>query len=422
MASLAHVIAQAPRNMLDSVLDAVVLAPARPERQPYPVQRWWLRVVIMVSALALGIGFSGGSIAIYHHMHGLGLSQSWLLGLLQGLPLVVAPLLPVAAWRVMATGLLLADLTAGRGEFMPWPVTSLLGLLVVLALVAAVSSRPVSQGVSIVTIAVLAILPVMFNGLEQWFGLILIALALLAVVFGDAVGGRRWAEISLAEQAELRRQDLARQAVLEERSRIARELHDVVAHHMSVIALQAEAAPYKIPELPDTALTTFALLRDEARAALTETRRVVGLLRADDEAAERVPQPGMDRLPELVASHGGLRVSLTVTGAPRDLPEGLDLSAYRILQEALSNASRYAPGAAVAVEAHYDADRLRLSVVDDGPHGEPDTSSSGGHGLVGMRERATMLGGTLTAGERDGGWAVIAELPYDDGHDPRGDR
>ncbi|MEO3785101.1 sensor histidine kinase [Actinocorallia sp. B10E7] len=415
-------IEQAPRSVVSALLEAAALAPVRPERRLYSTDRTWVKVTVLLVTLSLAVGFTGGSIAIYINVHGLGTSQSWLLGLLQGLPLLAAPYLPLAAWRIMAAGLLLAEVALGHhGDFMPWPVTSLLGLLVVLALVAAVSPRLVTKGVSVLTISILAVVPILFNGLEPWFGLILTALAALALIFGDAVGGRRWAEMSLAEQAELRRQDLARQAVLEERSRIARELHDVVAHHMSVIALQAEAAPYKIPELPEAARATFALLRDEARAALTETRRVVGLLRADDEAAERVPQPGMDRLPELVASHDGLRVTLTVVGAVRTLPEGLDLSAYRIIQEALSNAARYAPGSAVSVEVRYDGDRLRLAVRDDGPRGEPDTSN-GGHGLVGMRERVTMLGGVLTAGEDGEGWAVVAELPYDDGHDPRGDR
>ncbi|GAA2735751.1 sensor histidine kinase [Actinocorallia aurantiaca] len=421
MASLASVIEQVPRGVFAALLDAAVRAPVRPERRLYSTDKTWVKASVLALTLALAIGFTGGSIALYINLHGLGASQSWLLGLLQGLPLLVAPYLPLASWRIMVAGLLLAEISLGHHEeFMPWPVTSLLGLLPVLALVAAVSARLVAKGVSVLTITVLAIVPILFNGLEPWFGLILSALAGLALVFGDAVGGRRWAEMTLAEQAELRRQDLARQAVLEERSRIARELHDVVAHHMSVIALQAEAAPYKIPELPDAARATFTLLRDEARAALTETRRVVGLLRAHDETAERVPQPGMDRLPDLVASHDGLRISLTVIGAALALPEGLDLSAYRIIQEALSNASRYAPGAAVSVEVRYDPDRLRLSVRDDGPHGEPDTSN-GGHGLVGMRERVTMLGGTLFAGEEGEGWAVLAELPYDDAHDPRGD-
>ncbi len=413
-------------GVLAAVIDAVARAPVTPARRWYSQERLWVRAAIALPALSLAIGFAGGSIAIYINMHHLGTDQGWLLGLVQGLPLLIAPYRPLAAWRIILGGLLLADLALGADQFMPWPVTSLLGLLVVLAVVGAASPPALSVGTGVATAVVLAAVPILLNGVEPWFALILTGLVALSLLFGDAMGARRWAEMSLAEQAELRRQDLAKQAVLEERSRIARELHDVVAHHMSVIALQAEAAPYKIPGLPDAALGTFQLLRDEAKAALAETRRVVGLLRADDEAAERVPQPGMDRLPDLVASHEGLRVRLEVVGVPRPLPEGLDLSAYRIVQEALSNASRYAPGSEVSVEVRYDEDALRLAVRDSGPHGTPE-AGGGGHGLVGMRERVAMLGGTLSAGpadpaERDGGWSVLAALPYDGGHDPRGDR
>jgi signal transduction histidine kinase len=184
-----------------------------------------------------------------------------------------------------------------------------------------------------------------------------------------------------------------------------------------VIALQAEAAPYKIEGLPPGALDMFSLIRGAAREALAETRRVVGLLRADSDAAERVPQPGLARLDELVAwaERAGLTVKPAIVGMPRQLSTGVDLSAYRIVQEALSNAARYAPGAKIEIEVRYGGDRLSVTVTDDGPRtGQPETSG-GGHGLVGMYERVGMLGGTLTAGPRvAGGFEVRAELPYDE--------
>jgi signal transduction histidine kinase len=256
---------------------------------------------------------------------------------------------------------------------------------------------------------------VLLTGTAGWVGVIVAGIVALAVVFGDALGGRYAAETSLKEQAELRRQDLAWQAVLEERARIARELHDVVAHHMSVIALQAEAAPYKIEGLPPAARDTFVVIRGAAREALAETRRVVGLLRSDGEGAERVPQPGLERLDELVswAEQAGLTVKRTIVGIPRQLSAGVDLSAYRIVQEALSNAARYAPGTHIDVEIRYAEDRLHVAVTDDGPRGGEPESSGGGHGLVGMHERVAMLGGELTAGPRAaGGFEVRAELPY----------
>jgi signal transduction histidine kinase len=185
---------------------------------------------------------------------------------------------------------------------------------------------------------------------------------------------------------------------------------------MSVIALQAEAAPYKIEGLPPAALNTFTVIRGAAREALAETRRVVGLLRADSEAAERVPQPGLDRLDELIAwaERAGLAVKPAIVGLPRPLPAGVDLSAYRIVQEALSNAARYAPGADIVVEVRYGGDRLSVTITDGGARGGSPEASGGGHGLVGMHERVAMLGGTLTTGPRpEGGFEVHAELPYD---------
>jgi signal transduction histidine kinase len=182
-----------------------------------------------------------------------------------------------------------------------------------------------------------------------------------------------------------------------------------------MIAIQAEAAPLKIHDLPPAAQATLVAIRAAARDALAETRRVVGLLRNGDELPERVPQPGLARLDELVEAgrQSGLVVEPTVVGVPRPLAVGVDLSAFRIVQEALSNAARYAPGARVSVVIRYSPTTLRVSVTDGGGEATPVTQASGGgHGLVGMRERVTMLGGTLTAGpQRGGGFAVVADLP-----------
>ncbi|MGH3239482.1 MAG: sensor histidine kinase, partial [Spirillospora sp.] len=287
---------------------------------------------------------------------------------------------------------------------------------VILFFVGVGSDRQTTVGVGAVTIGGVLV-PAVVVGMPAWFGMILAGIAAVALTFGDAVGGRHSAVEELRRREEQHREDLARQAVLEERARIARELHDVVAHHMSVIAMQAEAAPFKIPDLPDAAKQTFGVVRDAAREALTETRRVVSMLRSDDEGAERAPQPGLDRLDDLVsaARRSGLSVATVVVGMPRPLDAGVDLSAYRIVQESLSNASRYAPGARVHIEIKYGTEAVRVSVVDDGPRSTPAESQGGGHGLVGMRERVTMLDGRLDVGPRDEvGWSVVAELPYGD--------
>ncbi|HET8640883.1 MAG TPA: histidine kinase, partial [Pseudonocardiaceae bacterium] len=211
-------------------------------------------------------------------------------------------------------------------------------------------------------------------------------------------------------------EEQARSTLLEERARIARELHDVVAHHMSVIAVRAETAPFRIPGLPEAVKDDMAETSAIAREALTEMRRLLGVLRGADVDPERVPQPGMDRLEGLVAAvqGAGLTVDVRVEGDQRPLPPAVELSAYRIMQEALSNALRHAPAAPAAVEVRYEPERLRLRVRNDRPRvpGANPVAGAAGHGIVGMRERAAMLGGTLSAGPTsDGGYLVEAVLP-----------
>lgn len=393
------------------------------------------RVAVGVVAVLLGGGMFGGAVGQMYgsHQMGFSLGTAFGLGALQALPLVAAPWYPLLAWRVATVGLVLGVLTyparpgflpypAGPGPSWPWPATGCIAYLLVLLLVTLRHDRQVISGVGLVTVLGGVPLLWLWHHASAPSILLAVAFALIVLVLGDNVRARRAAQAGLAEQAELRRQDRARQAVLEERSRIARELHDVVAHHMSMIAIQAEAAPYKIPGLPDEALRTFTAIRGASTTALTEMRRVIGLLRDDAEAAERLPQPGLDLLDDLVAGarDAGMTVRTAVTGTLRDLPAGVDVSAYRIVQEALSNASRHAPGAAVTVTLEYDDRALRIRVADDGAvTGEPGDPGNGGHGLVGMRERVTMLGGTFHAGPADeGGFAVTAELPVGENDEP----
>jgi signal transduction histidine kinase len=262
-------------------------------------------------------------------------------------------------------------------------------------------------------------------------------LTIVPVLVGVTVRTRRNGTRRLAER--LREQELRHsdeRALLEERQRIARELHDVVAHHMSVIAIQAEAAPYKCQDPPAELVESLTEIRASALTGLNELRRVLGVLRADGPASA-APQPGLADLDALVdsARGGGLAVTAEVTGDRYPLPEGVDLSAYRILQEALSNAMRHAPGSRVDVRVGYHPDCLQLEVLNgaaaaDGPaetatgtgasspgpgaaaRSGPVATAGGGHGLIGMRERAAMLGGTLFAAPvPGGGFRVSAVLP-----------
>jgi len=209
-----------------------------------------------------------------------------------------------------------------------------------------------------------------------------------------------------------------------ERARIARELHDVVAHHISMIAVQAETARLATPGLPDAGAQRLLEIGDRARAGLTEMRRLLGVLREDAQAADPValsddrrPQPGLEQLNELLdearqASGAGTR--LIVSGPLARLDPGVELAAYRIIQEGLTNARRHAPGAAVDVELRFTDAAVRLRIRDNGPGppAVPTGTQDGGHGLTGMRERAAAAGGELSIGVAPGGGFLIeATLP-----------
>src|SRR6266542_4385399 len=207
-------------------------------------------------------------------------------------------------------------------------------------------------------------------------------------------------------------------AAADERTRIARELHDVIAHHVSMMVVQAEAGPVVVERDPGTAAQAFDSISAIGRQALGEMRRLLGVLRSDDDRSgpSLGPQPGLDQLPVLVEQvrQAGLEARLEIQGEPRPLPPGMDLSAYRIVQEALTNAVRHAGPGTARVLIRYGDDDLRLEVRDDGLGGRPGNGA--GHGLIGMRERVNLFGGELDAGPRpDGGFAVAARLPLPSG-------
>ena len=203
-----------------------------------------------------------------------------------------------------------------------------------------------------------------------------------------------------------------RMAVAEERARIARELHDVVAHGVSVIAVQADAAEAALEHDPARAGAPLRTIRGSAHDALGEMRRMLGVLRAGDEGSEHSPQPGLAQLPALVehAQAAGVPVALEVEGEPRPLPASLDLTAYRIVQEALTNVRKHAPGAPTTVRVGWAVGELRLAIRDQGPGA--NGADPGGHGLVGMQERVRIHGGRLRTGSGpDGGFEVFVALP-----------
>ncbi|MGY1749716.1 sensor histidine kinase [Modestobacter sp. SYSU DS0511] len=236
-------------------------------------------------------------------------------------------------------------------------------------------------------------------------------LALVALLLIGVSMGARWdARRALAEEQVRTEAALAQRGALAERARIAREMHDVVAHELSAIAVRAETAPYRLPDLPPTARTELAAVADTARQALAELQQLLGVLRAEDQAADRAPQPGLSTLTDLVAATRARGVRLEAEVDQPAVPAALGLSAYRIVQQALANAAQHSPGAPVHLRVVAEDGQLRVTVVN-GPGDRPGTTGAG-VGLVGMRERAELHGGGLTAGPTaDGGFAVEATLP-----------
>jgi signal transduction histidine kinase len=245
----------------------------------------------------------------------------------------------------------------------------------------------------------------------------------LAVVtaVGRGIRRRDASHAALALEASKLADDQAtwvREAVTAERARIARELHDVVAHCVSVMVIQAGAAEDLLDRDPGAARAPLRAVQDTGQEAVAELGHMLGLLRSDAEQDSLVPQPGVAQLSELVAQvrDAGLPVAFDVLGPPRDLSPGVDVTLYRLAQEALTNALKHARGARAHVVLRYEDEAVALSVRDDGRSAPAGPGQGQGHGLIGMRERVALYGGSLAAGPREGsGWAVDAVLPLGPG-------
>lgn len=333
----------------------------------------------------------------------------------QTLPVAWRRRRPLLAWCVCG----LAAAIWGIGEF---PDTVLdLGPLVVVFSVAAHCRRRTATALGIATAALigLSLLVAGDAGAEDVsYNFLVFG---VAWVLGENQRTRRAYTAELEDKAarlERSREEEAQRAVAQERARIAQELHDVVAHHVSTMVVQAEGGASVLDASPQQAAQAFEAISGAGRQAMADMRRVLGVLReGDGGAGARSPQPGLNAVGDLVEGvrRAGLPVELRVEGRPRPLAPGLDLSAYRIVQEALTNALRHARAGRATVTVRYAEDDLELEVADDGqgpPPGLAEGTGIDGHGLVGMRERVALFGGSLELGERDGGgFAVIAHLP-----------
>ncbi|ALV36165.1 sensor histidine kinase [Streptomyces sp. CdTB01] len=293
--------------------------------------------------------------------------------------------------------------------------------VIALFTVASATDRPTTWRLGLLTMTVLTG-AAMLGGPLPWYAqenLAIFAWTGIGATAGDAVRSRRAVVQAIrdrAERAERTREEEARRRVAEERLRIARDLHDVVAHHIALVNVQAGVAAHVMDKRPDQAKEALAHVREASRSALNELRATVGLLRqSGDPEAPTEPAPGLDRLDELVGTFrsAGLHVEVARADNGTTLPAAVDLAAYRVIQEALTNVRKHAGGEAKAeVSVVRVGPNIEITVLDNGSGEDPDPSEGGGHGLLGMRERVTALRGTLTTGPRyGGGFRVHAILP-----------
>jgi signal transduction histidine kinase len=299
------------------------------------------------------------------------------------------------------------------------PSADVLGWLVAPYSAAAYATRRVQLVIASGSVVVLVFLglPLGNGWAPRSYAAQLMAIGAGAWIAGEVVRSRRVAAQEVRQRAdrlEHEREAHARQVAAGERLRIARELHDIVAHKLSIVVVQAQAAQ-RVGD-PTRATKLMATVEDTGRSALEEMRRLLGALRPSSEESEaslREPQPGLDALDSLLGEvrAAGLPVTLTLSGDPVPLPDALDLSAYRIVQEALTNVLKHAGPAHASVHLHRSTDRVDITVADDG-QGAPSLIPGFGHGLTGMRERAALLGGALQAGPHaGGGFQVHVTLP-----------
>lgn len=410
----------------------------RPIRVPFPgirpsapwggdVLRDRQRRLLYGGALVVTAGLTLLGSHVMAHSYGVNGTLALLLALAQAAPLLPAVTRPLAAWWIMtaadvAGSLVILQAHQLAGNSWPWPPAVLAGQLVLLIAVARRERRLTLVTVWLVlTVSGFAVAAGSAAHRDSSDTLLSLLGGGVLLVVG-ALRERHDAQQRVVEQQLINQSERARRTLLEERARIARELHDVVAHHMSVITVQADSAPYRIAGLAPAALQEFAAIAGTARRSLAEMRMLLGVLRGEDAEQERAPQPGLDDVPRLIEATSRIGVpaelclgdEVVAPGGP--LPQAVELSAYRIVQEALANVVRHAPGAHTRVEVGLcpkGSDLTVLVVNDAPPHPSPSLEVAGtGHGLVGMRERVRLVSGTLETGPTSGGgFRVAARLP-----------
>jgi signal transduction histidine kinase len=330
------------------------------------------------------------------------------LTLLATLPIAVRRRYPVEVFAVTLSAAVANDLIGDRFQFA--------GALVGLYTVATYVGRPKSIYALAAAALGAAATSVGDSGTGMAQFVAILAVFAASWLLGDNIRTRRAYLRELEDRAdrlEREREESIRRAAADEQARIARELHDIITHNVSVMTVQAAAAGDVFDTHPGRVREALDSIESTGREALTELRRLLGRVRPEDAGTNFAPQPGLARLDALLEQvrAAGLQVDLTVEGTPRELPIGLDLSAYRIVQEALTNILKHAQASKAAVRIRYEPDAIELEVVDDG-HGPADDDAQRGQGIIGMRERAALVGGALRVGRAPGGgFAVDARIP-----------
>jgi len=361
----------------------------------------WLRRHPNYVDVALVLALAAGYVGRAAHRH------EWVGGILLA-TLQVAPLLVRRRYPRTVLAVVIGVFIAQAIAYEPLPP-----IAPAVAVYTVAANLPRSEGLVAAAVGTAAMFLALL-GLREYGNAFSDLIPLVAAwVIGDNLGTRRAYTSALEERAERlerERESEAARARAEEQARIARELHDVIAHNVSVMVVQAAAANDVFETRPDRAREALRAIEASGRTALAEMRRLLGVVRAD--GADYAPQPGLERLDELVdqVRAAGLAVAVSVEGGPRPLPAGIDLSAYRVVQEALTNTLKHARASRAQVALRYSDDELDVEVRDDGEGGGNGDGS--GLGLIGMRERVAAFGGSLEAGPANtGGFAVSARFP-----------
>ncbi|WP_328860459.1 sensor histidine kinase [Streptomyces sp. NBC_00306] len=385
------------------------------------VEKRWLRLTPYVVVFAFVVTLLPVTVSVLVNDYRLNGAVAGALATAQTVPLLLALTHPLQAWWIVAAAdvagafaLMGAAGTVDRSW--PWTPMVVIGYLVLMACLGLREPRRTLLAVWLATGAMGWLFELISQDRSDGIHLLLFVLSAVVLVVTGALRERGDAQRRLVVQETISEAERAQRTVLEERARIARELHDVVAHHMSLITVQADSAPYRIEGLPDAAREEFGAIAAGARESLTEMRRLLTVLRSEGTESELTPQPGLDRVQQLVEAtvRAGVPVELALAVPDDPVPQAVDLSAYRIVQEALANVVRHAPGAPTRVSVTSDGTDLTVLVVNlpAEERTSPLETTGTGHGLVGMRERVRLTGGTLDTGPLpDGGFRVAARLP-----------